>query len=350
MQKMKIFVLLITLILAEACGETADATELFEIQLEGNKNEFKQNQSVGVAINNKKEITIDDIEYSIDGIILQKNNGKIKLDIESLGSKNLVAKISYDDTLVEVSKKIKVLSSKAPEIYTYNIINTYPHDDKAYTQGLEFSRDTLYESTGKLGKSSLRKVDYKSGEVLNTIKLDNSIFGEGITIMNNKIYQLTWQSGIGYVYNLDNFEKIDSFTYGNSKEGWGLCNDGEKIFKSDGTEKIWYLDPETLVETGYVEIVTNKSIFNKANELEYVDGKIYANVYGKESMMIIDAKSGSIEGVINFGGLKKMVDKGKDWDEQNSVLNGVAYHPNKKTFFVTGKNWNKLFEVEILKK
>lgn len=350
MQKMKIFVLLITLILAEACGETADATELFEIQLEGNKNEFKQNQSVGVAINNKKEITIDDIEYSIDGIILQKNNGKITLDIESLGSKNLVAKISYDDTLVEVSKKIKVLSSKAPEIYTYNIINTYPHDDKAYTQGLEFSRDTLYESTGKLGKSSLRKVDYKSGEVLNTIKLDNSVFGEGITIMNNKIYQLTWQSGIGYVYNLDNFEKIDSFTYGNSKEGWGLCNDGEKIFKSDGTEKIWYLDPETLVETGYVEIVTNKSIFNKANELEYVDGKIYANVYGKESMMIIDAKSGSIEGVINFGGLKKMVDKGKDWDEQNSVLNGVAYHPNKKTFFVTGKNWNKLFEVEILKK
>lgn len=350
MQKMKIFVLLITLILAEACGGTADATELFEIQLEGNKNEFKQNQSVGIAINNKKDRNIDVIEYSIDGKVLQKNNGKIKLDIESLGSKKLVAKISHDDTSVQVSKKIKVLSGKAPEIYTYKIINTYPHDDEAYTQGLEFSRDTLYESTGKLGKSSLRKVDYKSGEVLNNIKLDNSVFGEGLTIMNNKIYQLTWQSGIGYVYNLDNFEKIDSFTYGNSKEGWGLCNDGEKIFKSDGTEKIWYLDPKTLVETGYVEIVTNKSIFNKANELEYVDGKIYANVYGKESMMIIDAKSGAIEGVINFGGLKKMVGRGKNWDEQNSVLNGVAYHPNKKTFFVTGKNWNKLFEVEILKK
>ena len=347
---MKIYVMLLTLVLIEACAGTTDAAQLFEIQLEGNKKEFKKNQSVGIAINNKEGKTIEAVEYSIDGKTLSKTDGKITLDVEALGSKKLVAKINFDDTTAEISKEIRVLSSKTPEIYTYTIINTYPHDDKAYTQGLEFSGDTLYESTGKKGKSTLRKLDYKTGEILKMIELDNSVFGEGITLMNNKVYQLTWQSGIGYVYDLESLEKIESFTYGKSKEGWGLCNDGEKIYKSDGTEKIWYLDPETLVETGHFETVTNKSIFNKANELEYVNGKIYANVYGKESMMIIDAKSGAIEGVINFGGLKKLIEKGEEWDEQNSVLNGVAYHPTKNTFFVTGKNWNKLFEVEILKK
>ncbi|MGB3152767.1 MAG: glutaminyl-peptide cyclotransferase, partial [Maribacter sp.] len=133
------------------------------------------------------------------------------------------------------------------------------------------------------------------------------------------------------------------------REGWGLTNDGEKIFKSDGTEKIWILDPETLLEENYIETVTNSSIFNKANELEYVDGKIYANVYLKPSVMIIDSKSGAIEGVINFGGLSDKVTKGEKWDS-NNVLNGIAYHPERKTFFVTGKNWDKLFEVQIQKK
>jgi len=164
--------------------------------------------------------------------------------------------------------------------------------------------------------------------------------------MNDKIYQLTWQSGSGFIYDLKDFKKIDSFKYNQSKEGWGLCNDGNKIFKSDGTEKIWFLNPVTMAEEGHFETVTNTSIFNKANELEYVDGKIYANVYQKESMMIIDAKSGAIEGVINFGGLKEKVTQHQYLD----VLNGVAYHPERKTFFVTGKNWDKLFEVNILKK
>lgn len=347
---MKAYVLMAILILVESCGGPVEPSELFAIQLEGNKEQFQKNQVVGIAINNKKEKDIKNVTYSIDGKTLVKQDGKLILDIESLGSKKLLAQIDYEDQSVTISKNIKVLAERAPEIYTYTILNTYPHDDKAYTQGLEFHGDVLYESTGKKGQSTLRKVDYKTGEILDKIDLEQSVFGEGITIMDNKIYQLTWQSGIGYVYDLNKFRKLESFTYGQSKEGWGLCNDGEKIYKSDGTEKIWYLDPKTLVETGHVEIVTNKSIFNRANELEYVEGKIYANVYGKESMMIIDAASGAIEGVINFGGLKKLVGRGEDWDDQNSVLNGVAYHPENKTFFVTGKNWDKLFEVKILKK
>ncbi len=337
---------LFSILFVSCGGGNSTTSKLFKIQLEDNKSEFQQNQTVSIDLRNPKQKTINSVSYSIDGMELVSNDGKITLNIPTLGNKTLLAKVTYDDGTVDVTKNIKVLASKSPEIYTYEVLNEYPHDIKAYTQGLEFHNDTLYESTGRNGQSSLRKVDYKSGKILKQIDLDKTFFGEGITILNNKIYQLTWQSGMGFIYSLDNFEKIDTFTYDQSREGWGLCNNGKNLLKSDGTEKIWNLNPETLKEEGYIETVTNRSIFNKTNELEYVDGKIYANVYLKESMMIIDAQSGAIEGVVNFGGLKEKVKQHADLD----VLNGVAYHPERKTFFVTGKNWDKLFEVNILKK
>jgi len=281
---------------------------------------------------------------------LELAGNKISLDIDKLGNKELIAEFKNNGNPITISKKITVLAAEPPSVYSYDIVNTFPHDPSSYTQGLEFQGQILYESTGKKGASVVRKINFDSGEVLKEIALDNNVFGEGITIMNDKLYQLTWQSGLGYVYDASNLSRLESFSYGKSKEGWGLCNDGERIYKSDGTEKIWLLNPETLVEEDYIETVTNKSVFNKANELEYVNGKIYANVYQKESMMIIDAKSGAIEGVINFGGLKSKVKKGKEWDDANSVLNGVAYNKERGTFFVTGKNWDKLFEVKIIKK
>lgn len=332
------------------CGGGTDPAKLFAIQLEGNGNKFQQNQEVGIALKNKKDIEISSVSYRLDGQELSMTDGKVKLNAETLGNKQLVATISYGDQSINIQKKIKLLAESAPVVYTYKIINTYPHDQSAYTQGLEFHNGVLYESTGKKGLSKVRKVNFETGEVTQNIDMDASVFGEGITLLKDQLYHLTWQNGVGYVYNPETLEKIKNFSYGKSREGWGLCNDGTKLFKSDGTEKIWFLDPATLEEIGYIETVTNKSIFNKANELEYVDGKIYANVYQKESMMIIDATSGAIEGVINFGGLKNKVKKGPNWDEGNSVLNGVAYHKERGTFFVTGKNWDKLFEVKIRKK
>ena len=343
---MKIFLFTIISIFFLACNNSTDATKLFDIQLEGQKKSFQRNDKVGIAIKNKKDLAISKVEYFIDGKQLPITNGKITFDIEKLGSKVLVAKIDYKDTSVDITKKIKVLAEKSPDVYTYEIVNTFPHDKTSFTQGLEFKNDTLFEGTGRKGQSILRKIDYKTGKVLQQIDLDNSVFGEGLTVLNDKVFQLTWQSGLGYVYNKSDLSKIQTFSYGKSKEGWGLCNDGEKIYKSDGTEKIWILNPDNLEEIDFIETVTNKSIFNKANELEYVDGKIYANVWQKESMMIIDAASGAIEGVVNFGGLKEKVEQHTQLD----VLNGVAYHPERKTFFVTGKNWDKLFEVNIIKK
>ncbi len=345
MNLMKLFVLNSLVIMAMSCGDTAGKSNtLFEIQLGGS--EFKKGETIPVSIKNKENRNIDAVTYSIEGHDFPQSNGNIVLDIDHLGNKILKAQIDYEGTTTEVSKNLRVLAPMAPEIYTYEILNEFPHDIKAYTQGLEFHDGILYESTGQKGKSSLRKLDFATGKVLQKVDLDPAYFGEGLTILNEKVYQLTWQNGTGFIYDLQDLQKIDNFKYGNSKEGWGLANDGENLYKSDGTEKIWLLDPATLVEKEFIETVTDKSIFNKANELEYVDGKLYANVYQKESMMIIDAKSGAIEGVINFGGLKDKVTQ----HELLDVLNGVAYHPERKTFFVTGKNWDKMFEVNIVKK
>lgn len=347
----KILFSTIFFLLFMACGgDNIQPQDLFAINLDGGKSEFQQNESIGISLDNKQEKTIQSVTYSIDGRELSLQGNKTELDIPTLGNKLLKAVVAFDDTSVEISKKIKVLSAKAPELFTYEIINEYPHDNRAYTQGLEFYQDTLYESTGKPGRSSLRKVDYKSGKILQQIDLDKTLFGEGLTILNGKIYQLTWKSRIGFIYDLKDFKKIDSFQYGESNEGWGLANDGEKLFKSDGTENIWFLDPETLIEQGHIQTVTNKSINDNVNEMEYVDGKIYANVYQRSGVMIIDAKSGAIEGVVNFGGLSKKVTKGENWVDTDNVLNGIAYHPERKTFFVTGKDWDKLFEVKIMKK
>lgn len=345
MNVLKIIPLASFLFLFLNCG--AEKSINFQINTDGIQ--FKNNQSIAVSISNDQNKSVNNVVYSIDGKELPVTDGTINLNITKLGKKTLKAQINYDETTSMVEKNITILAEKAPELYTYEIINEYPHDNKAYTQGLEFHNDTLYEGTGQKGRSFLRKYDYKTGKVHDQIDLEPTIFGEGITILNGKIYQLSWQSRIGFIYDLNTFKKIDNFQYGQSREGWGLTNDGSHIYKSDGTEKIWLLNPETLKEENFIEIVTNKSLFNSANELEYVDGKIYANVYTKEGIMIINAETGAIEGVVNMGGLSKKITKTPNWDV-NNVLNGIAYNSKRKTFFVTGKDWDKLFEIKIMKK
>ena len=349
---MNFFKLLITTtvsVLFITCrGNNTLASRLFEIKLESNDTKFHQGQTIGVNINNKKEKTITKISYIIDGKELMPTKGKITLDIPKLGNKTITATITYEDGIAKITKSIKLLAADAAVVYTYKIINEYPHDIKAFTQGLEFYNDTLYESTGKRGYSSLRKIDYKTGEIIENINLDKTFFGEGISILNDKIFQLTWRSKVGFIYDLKSFTKIDSFVYGNSKEGWGLCNDGKMLYKSDGSEKIWAINPKTLVEESFIEVYTNKTKIIKINELEYVGNKIYANTWqsNREVGLIINPVSGAVEGVINFSGLKNKVTQ----HNELNVLNGIAYHPLRKTIFVTGKYWDKLFEIKIEKK
>ena len=258
----------------------------------------------------------------------------------TLGKKEL--KISLNNIYERLN--FTVLNDVRPVIYNYEIINIFNRKRNNYTQGFEFYNDTLYESVGQYGKSKLIKVDFKNGKHLKELKLPAKYFAEGITILNNKIHLLTWKEKVGFVYNLDDFNQTKTFDYNESKEGWGFCNDGNSLYKSDGTEKIWMLDKETYEEQNFIEIYTNKNKVVGLNELEWIEGKIFANRYLFNGLAIINPKNGAVEGVVNLSDLKNKVTQHENLD----VINGVAYNPKRKTIFVTGKMWDKIFEIKIL--
>jgi glutamine cyclotransferase len=333
------------------CGDSSKSSEkYFSISIEDQKKGYTTSDAVSVSVNNLKNKTIDSVVYSIDAeraaSSAQNTQTQLALSNMKLGQRTISAAVYSEGDTYETSENITILSSVKPKLYTYKVLESYPHDMEAYTQGLEFENDTLYESTGTYKISSLRKTDFKSGKVLQKVPLADSYFGEGLTVLNNKIYQLTWKENTGFIYNLSNLEKTGTFVYGKSKEGWGLCNDGTTIYKSDGTEKIWRLDPNTLAEIDYIELYTNTSKIPKVNELEWVDGKIYANIYEKDAIAIVDPSNGAVEGVIDLGGLK---DKVTQHDALN-VLNGIAYKGEPNILYITGKNWDKLFKIEVFLK
>ena len=319
-----------------------DPSSEFKIQIKSSDDKILIDDKIFINVISPDDKIIDSIEYYINDRLV---SNEVKLVDYKVGENNVAAKIFSNNEIISINKKFDIYSNIEPEIMTYKVITEYNHDKNAYTQGLEFYNNQLYESTGLNGKSTLRKLDYKSGKILNIVKLDYEYFGEGLTIINDKIYQLTWKNNIGFIYDLD-FNKIGTFNYGNSKEGWGLCNDGSFIYKSDGTNKIWVLDPETLKEIRFIEVLTNRSKIKNINELEYIDGKIYANTYqfNRDVIIVINPLNGVVERVIDFSGIRDRVAKKPDLD----VMNGIAYFDGK--IFVTGKNWDKLFEVEIVSK
>ena len=331
-------------IILVACGSNSGQAKLdFGITTNAKNGLIQNNETLNLSLENKKNHTIDSVVYQLNGV---KVNASIPLEAVKLGKQTIKATVYFDGEKQIATSTVTILNSSLPKVYTYKIINEYPHDITSYTQGLEFHNDTLYESTGQLKESKLRKVDYKTGRVIKNINLADEYFGEGLTILNNNIYQLTWQNGIGFVYDVSTFEKTSSFKYGNSKQGWGLCHHDNTIFKSDGTEKIWLLNSETLAEENYIQVYTNKGKIVGINEMEWIDGNIYANRYQKDGVAIINPKNGAVMGVIDFKPLKELVTQHKGLD----VLNGIAYNPKTKTIFVTGKRWDKLFEVEIIEK
>ncbi|NQV78753.1 MAG: glutaminyl-peptide cyclotransferase [Lutibacter sp.] len=315
-------------------------------------NKIQSNEELTISISEKNDKPIDSVQFSIDTkkIISTLNTVTLKISDYTLGKHTITAIVFYENKTEKITQTIYFMADAAPDVYTYKIINIFPHDKTAYTQGLEFYNGYLYEGTGRKGTSSIRKVDLETGKVLQQQDIDAQYFGEGITIFNNKLYQLTWQGGIGFVYNLETFEKEKDFKYTKSREGWGLTNNGEQLIKTDGTERIWFLNPETLVEENYIEAYTNNQKVEKLNELEYINGKIYANVWQKNSILILNPTSGKIEGVANLNSLKDEILKEQNLDDSDEVLNGIAFDKENNRIFVTGKNWSKLYEIELIKK
>ncbi|MBL4939150.1 MAG: glutaminyl-peptide cyclotransferase, partial [Lutibacter sp.] len=298
---------------------------------------IQSNETLVISISEKNNKPIDSVQFSIDSKKIKSNNNSISLNISdyTLGKHSITVIIFYENKTKKVTKPIYFMADSPPEIYTYKIVNTYPHDKGAYTQGLEFHNGFLYEGTGRNGSSSIRKVELKTGKVLQQYDLSDEYFGEGITIFNNKLHQLTWKNGIGFVYNLETFEKEKEFKYTKSREGWGLTNDGKKLIKTDGTERIWFLNPETLIEENYIEAYTNKQKVEKLNELEYINGKIYANIWQKNSILIVNPISGKVEGVANLNSLKTKIQQEQTLDDSDEVLNGIAFDKENNRIFVT---------------
>ena len=230
----------------------------------------------------------------------------------------------------------------APE-YTYEVINKYPHDPTAFTQGLVIHEDVFYEGTGLYGESSLRAVEPETGEIIQSIMLEPEYFGEGITIHNNHIYQVTWRQHKGFIYNMD-LTHAGNFTI--SGEGWGLTTDETYLIMSDGTSTISYIDPDTHTTTSTITVTYEGEEIDQINELEYIQGLIYANIWQTDRIAIIEPTSGSVVSWIDLTGLKD------ELDHQNgiNVLNGIAYDQKNDKLYVTGKLWPNIFEIKLVPK
>jgi glutamine cyclotransferase len=248
-------------------------------------------------------------------------------------------------TVLVVSAVLLVLliaepMNSKPVNYSYRIVNVYPHDENAFTQGLLIDGGFLYESTGLYGNSSLRRVELETGEILQLYNLPPQYFGEGITVFDGKIIQLTWLANKGFVYDKESFDLLQNFSY--PTEGWGITTDGSRLIMSDGTSTLYFLDPLTFQKTGQVEVHDNGPV-DRLNELEYINGKVYANIWLEEKIAIINPQTGQVEGWINLSGLHNMENQ-----DPNNVLNGIAYDAANDRLFVTGKRWSQLFEIELI--
>lgn len=257
---------------------------------------------------------------------------------------NLIRSISFlSDSTQEVNRiNVRLLSDIKPQEYSYRVIKRYRHDQEAFTQGLLYSDGILYEGTGHKGESSIRKVDLNSGEVIKIKYLPSDYFGEGITLYEDKLYQLTWKAGIGFIYDKD-LEKLKEFKY--PTEGWGLATYNNQLIMSDGSATIYLFDPQSLREIERFEVYNQDGPVTDLNELEMVNGQLYANVYTTDDVVIIDPSNGKVTGRIDFSGL---LDGLQVNEEEIDVLNGIAYDAQNDRLFVTGKWWPYLFEVDII--
>ena len=224
--------------------------------------------------------------------------------------------------------------------FGYRVVGAYPHDSKAFTQGLLWDRGELLEGTGLYGQSSLRRVDLETGKVSQERRLAKEYFGEGVTLLEGRIFQLTWRAGKGFVYDRDSFELLRTFTF--PGEGWGITTDGRRLIMSDGTDTIRFLDPESLRETGRLPVHDGDAPVNSLNELEYVKGEIYANVWMSDRIAVISPESGRVIRWIDLEGILSPLRRDK-----KNVLNGIAFDPVGNRLFVTGKFWPRLFEIEV---
>jgi glutamine cyclotransferase len=359
MNTLKIALLSIGLIfIFSQCTEEENSTREFnkgpvaKFELPFNNTTAQRGQTIRV------EVSLSDLElfenvkvYTKDTVLFDNSMKKAKMTMKvntkswSIGTTQISLEAKTKEGKVKRDNRIiKILSDVYPVSYTAEVVKVYPHKTTSYTQGLEFDEDQLYEGTGGMGstgKSMIAKVDLESGKTLLREDLGSKFFGEGITVVGDDLYQLTWQQNKCFVYNKNTFEKKKEFAY--TGEGWGLCNDGEMLIMSDGSERLYFRDPSNFALKKTIEVYSNMGAVKLLNELEYIEGKIYANVYQSNTIVIIDPETGIVTGEIDASILAL------DYRKTGEVLNGIAYKKSSKQLFITGKNWPNLLEIALVK-
>ena len=356
--KMNKRIILITIIalLAYSCKENKQADE-FTMSPDAGTN-YKAGDAVALKVNMPAGTKVDSVVYLVDsarvGVAKDSSAVKLKTDSLSLGARVITAKVYQAGKSQELTTNINLLAAKAPEELIFKVEKVFPHDTTLYTEGLVYADNGFYESGGGFGvptngspadgPSKLVKTNLTTGKIVQKQGIDPKIFAEGIAVIGDKIMQLTWTEKIGFVYDRKTFKVLSKFNNNVGVEGWGVTYDGNRIYMDDSTNRIWFLNKDTYQQTGFVDVYDDKGPVNEINELEYINGKIYANVYKTDDILVIDPKTGAV--------LQKadMTDLYLNRNPHADVLNGIAYDKATGRIFVTGKKWNKLFQVKFFKK
>ena len=323
-----------------------------QIAITSPRNNEKQPLGTTITLSAKTKTdseTLDSLRWFINGKWLKTTKGEdIIWNTEGLatGTNRIEAVAHYTSGQRDIiSVNMLLLAPQAPKQYTYKVMQVYPHDTKAYTQGLLFDEGFLYESTGLEGESTIRKVNIQTGEPVQVTNLPSDVFGEGLALVDDKLIQLTWKNQIAFVYQKSNLKLLNKINYP-MPEGWGLTYDGTHLLMTDGSATLYFLDKEYLAEVRRIEVCDNRGTVQQLNELEYIRGELWANVYLTDDILRIDPKTGVVLGRINMAGLLKSSDQKAD----TNVLNGIAYDEKTGKIYVTGKNWPKLFEIQVVEK
>ena len=349
------FYIFLTLFVFVNCAHSSKRTRppVTSIKITHKNNNYCVGDNLSIHLKTKiKDGTFRSTELFLDGKSIsisdkEEFSCEIKTQNLNVGTHYLKSLATTSDgTTGENFTDFLLLSDITPKKFGYKIIKTYPHSIEHFTEGFEIRDGFLYEGTGQEGSSAIYKTDLKNWKVVKEYKLDQQYFGEGITILNGKLYQLTYKSQIGFVRDLNTFEVIKSWSYKNA-QGWGLTNDGKSLIMSDGTDYLYFLDPESLKEIKKIQVCNTKNSLQNLNELEYINGEIWANLWTTDTILKIDPETGKIIAEIDLSGL---LSSNSNQKVPIDVLNGIAYDHDRNKIYVTGKLWPKLFEIEIVPK